>query len=186
MPEHAAPAGTRYAAFLRGVNIGGHKAVGMQPLKAAFGEMGFDGVSTILASGNVLFRAPRTAPAELTAGIEGKLRDAFGFEIPVMVRTVAHLQGLAEADPFREIEVTPQTRLLVTFLAKKPGSHFPLPYVSPRKEFRILSVSAGEVLSALTVTPGAGTPEFMKFMDREFGRALTTRTWTTVLRMLRA
>jgi uncharacterized protein (DUF1697 family) len=48
----------RFAAFLRGINVGGRKAVKMAELRAAFEMMGLERVETVLASGNVLFEVP--------------------------------------------------------------------------------------------------------------------------------
>ena len=49
----------KYAAFLRGINVGGHKTVPMEGLKKTFASLGFQNVKTLLASGNILFDAPR-------------------------------------------------------------------------------------------------------------------------------
>ena len=49
---------TRYAAFLRGVNVGGVN-LKMADVAKAFSEAGFDKVRTILASGNVLLDSGR-------------------------------------------------------------------------------------------------------------------------------
>ena len=46
----------KYAAFLRGINVGGNNIIKMEELKKVFESMGFLNVKTILASGNVLFR----------------------------------------------------------------------------------------------------------------------------------
>ncbi|MBI2267695.1 MAG: DUF1697 domain-containing protein [Armatimonadetes bacterium] len=48
---------TRHAAFMRGINVGGHKKVPMAALKEVMESAGFQDVKTILASGNVLFSA---------------------------------------------------------------------------------------------------------------------------------
>ncbi|MGH3552677.1 MAG: DUF1697 domain-containing protein, partial [Mycobacterium sp.] len=53
---------TRYAAFLRGVNVGGVN-LKMADVAAALSDAGFAGVRTILASGNVLLDSPATADA---------------------------------------------------------------------------------------------------------------------------
>jgi uncharacterized protein (DUF1697 family) len=45
-----------YVAFLRGMNVGGHRISGGE-LCAAFEELGFEDVSTFRASGNVIFAA---------------------------------------------------------------------------------------------------------------------------------
>jgi len=45
---------TRYIAFLRAINVGGH-TVKMDTLRALFESLGFLNVETFIASGNVLF-----------------------------------------------------------------------------------------------------------------------------------
>jgi len=110
----------KYVAFLRGINVGGHKAIKMEKLKKAFETLGLENVKTLLASGNVLFEAPSASASTLTKKIENKLEAAFGHEIGVLIRKIEELQRLAEVDPFAGIKVTPQTRLYVTFLSEKP------------------------------------------------------------------
>ena len=65
---------TRYAAFLRGVNLG-KRTVKSAELKAAFEAMGFGNVKTLLASGNVLFDAK--SAKGLREKIESGLEQAF-------------------------------------------------------------------------------------------------------------
>ena len=48
----------KYAAFLRGINVGGHTIIKMGELRKVFESLGFWNVKTVLASGNVLFEAP--------------------------------------------------------------------------------------------------------------------------------
>ena len=45
---------TRYVAFLRAINVGGH-VVKMEALRKLFESMGFQRVETYIASGNVIF-----------------------------------------------------------------------------------------------------------------------------------
>ena len=59
----------RYVALLRGINVGGKTLIKMADLKACFEELGFDQVSTYIASGNVLFDSGRTDAAKLEAKI---------------------------------------------------------------------------------------------------------------------
>jgi uncharacterized protein (DUF1697 family) len=88
---------TRYAAFLRGVNLG-KRTVKSAELRAAFEEMGFSEVKTLLASGNVLFDAkPGKA---LKDKIEAGLKAQFGFEVGTVLRSVDELQAMIKTDPF--------------------------------------------------------------------------------------
>ncbi len=69
---------TRYAAFLRGVNVGG-VTLKMADVAAVFTDAGFDNVKTILASGNVLLDSASSAGA-VRKKAEAALREAFGYD----------------------------------------------------------------------------------------------------------
>lgn len=177
---------SKYAAFLRGINVGGHKTVKMEELKKAFETLGFEKVKTLLASGNVLFAAPSASESALVKKIESKLESTFGHEIGVLIRKIEELQRLAEAKPFARIKVTPQTRLYVTFIAGKTKSSLKIPYASPDKNFRIIRVTESEVCSVLTVTPNSRSVDLMSILEKEFGRKVTTRNWNTIEKILKA
>ncbi len=176
-----------YAAFLRGINVGGHKTVKMDQLKKAFESLGFKNVQTLLASGNVLFEALQTSASVLTKTIEEKLIKVFGYEIGVLIRKIGGLQRLEEADPFKGVEVTPQTRLYITFLSEKPKSGLKVPRQSPApdKNFKIIRATESEVCSVLSLSPGSRTVDLMGFLEKEFGRKVTTRNWNTITRLLK-
>jgi len=176
----------KYAAFLRGINVGGHKAVKMEELKKAFEALGFENVKTLLASGNVIFAAPSASESMLAKKIEEKLEQTFGHEIGVLIRKLEELQRLAEASPFAGIKVTPQTRLYVTFLAEKTKSSLKIPYESPDKNFKIIRATGSEVCSVLTLTPNSRTVDLMSILEKEFGRKVTTRNWNTINKILKA
>ena len=178
---------TTYAAFLRGINVGGHKLVSMKRLAQAFESLGFKNVRTLLASGNVLFEAPPQDPARLVRKIEARLEKTLGHEITVIIRTPDDLQALADLNPFRRIRVTPRTRLFVTFLSEKPRTRLKIPYTSPDKSFRILRLTRGALCSVLTLGPQwAKNLRLMDILEKEFGKRITTRSWSTVLRLLGA
>src|SRR5512145_967705 len=173
-----------YVALLRGINVGGHKRVSMDRLRQAFESLGFQNVSTLLASGNVVFHAPAQSRAALIRKIEAGLKRSLGHEISVILRTPEELRALAGLNPFRAIRVTPQTRLFVTFLAEKPRTRLKIPYLSPDKSYRILRRTRGELCSVLTVGPQwAKNLRQMDILEKEFGKRITTRSWSTVLRL---
>jgi len=158
----------------------------MDALKKAFESLGFMNVKTFLASGNVVFQAPSMSASDLTKQLEEKLKKTFGFEISVLIRSLKELQRLDQAKPFAGIKVTPETRLFVTFLSVKPASSLKTPYVSPGGNFKILRASKSEVCSVLTITNLRRGMQFMAFLDKELGRMITTRSWSTITRILDA
>jgi uncharacterized protein (DUF1697 family) len=174
----------KYVAFLRGINVGGHKPIKMDALARAFGSLGFENVKTILASGNVFFDAPETSPGVLTQKIEAKLEKVFAHPAGVTLRTVPEIQKLVKSDPFKNINVTPQTRLYVTFRRDKARGALKVPYQSPEKDFQILRVTSGEVCSVLTLSPDRQTTQLMNILEKEFGKTVTTRNWNTIVRVL--
>ena len=94
---------TRYAAFLRGVNVGGVN-LKMAAVADALRQVGFTNVTTILASGNVLLDS-RSATAAVRKQAEQALRDEFGYDAWVLVYPVDALAGISEAYPFeREVD----------------------------------------------------------------------------------
>ncbi|MCX7523015.1 DUF1697 domain-containing protein [Microbacterium sp. STN6] len=92
----------RMIALLRGVNVGGI-TIKMADLADVFRGLGYAGVKTVLASGNVVFEADAAASA-LKPVIETALRDRFGYEAWVHVLSVEELAAVVAAYPFEERE----------------------------------------------------------------------------------
>lgn len=173
---------SKYVAFLRGINVGGNKKVPMAELKKVFEELGFTCVQTVLNTGNVLFEA--TDSDDLALKISVGLEKKFGFAISTIVFPFEAISEVVCSDPFKDVLVTPKTRLYVTFLAQPPTSSLPTPYISPDKSFRILRVENKMVFSVLDLAL-SGTVEVMKILEKEFGQDVTTRNWNTVCRLSR-
>ena len=93
---------TRYAAFLRGVNVGGVN-LKMAEVATALGNTGFDNVRTILASGNVVLDGAGSA-ASVRKKAEAALREAFGYDAWVLVYPLETVRAIADGFPF-EAEV---------------------------------------------------------------------------------
>jgi len=177
----------KYVVLLRGINVGGNKIVPMAQLKKALEKEGYENVKTLLASGNVLLDAKASSPDALTKSLAALLEKTFGFPIPTLVRPFSEVEKLVAKDPFKDIPVTKDTRLYVTFLpedAKK--STLKIPYASSDGNFRIFLQSDHELCSILTVTPDRGSVDAMEILDKEFGKGITTRNWNTVLKIAKA
>jgi uncharacterized protein (DUF1697 family) len=94
---------TRYAAFLRGVNVGGVN-LKMAEVAKAFEEAGFTNVRTILASGNVLMES-RSGVDAVRKKAEKALRDAFGYDAWVLAYDIETVRTISDNFPFeREVE----------------------------------------------------------------------------------
>src|SRR5215210_6399338 len=109
-----------HAAFLRGINVGGHGATKDQ-LTATFERLGFDRVSTFRASGNVLFASGGSAKPEVEA-IERELASELGYEAPVFLRSAEEVATAAAFEPFTARQLSASSgKLQVSFLRTAPS-----------------------------------------------------------------
>jgi uncharacterized protein (DUF1697 family) len=104
-----------YVAFLGGINVGGHR-VTMERLRGEFEALGFDDVSTFIASGNVLLRASGPA-AQLEGRIEAHLERALGYAVPTFLRNYSAVVAAAALAPFGDVR--PGHTHVIAFLKKQ-------------------------------------------------------------------
>jgi uncharacterized protein (DUF1697 family) len=114
---------SEYAAFLRGMNVGGHR-ISNEDLRTRFEELGFDEVRTFRASGNVIFAAAgEESEEELRARIETGLAAALGYEVPVFLRDASEIGTIAAHPPFAESLVeASKGKLQVVLLSTRPAA----------------------------------------------------------------
>ena len=173
---------TRYAAFLRGVNLG-KRTVKSAELKSAFEAMGFTEVKTLLASGNVLFDAKPSKG--LKAKIEAGLKEQFGFAIGTVLRSVDELKAMVAADPFGGVVASDDANLHVTlfdepippgFTQKAVKDDFDVPTITEREIFLIMYRKPdGTYLGSSSLDTGKRLPK---------GTLVTTRNWNTILKAI--
>ena len=92
---------TSYIALLRGINVGGI-SIKMAALADTVRGLGHTGVTTVLASGNVVFDSDRADAAALKGDLESALSAAFGYEAWVVLLTRAQLAEAVAAYPFQD------------------------------------------------------------------------------------
>jgi uncharacterized protein (DUF1697 family) len=88
-----------YIALLRGVNVGGI-TIRSAELGELFRSLGFGGVRTVLASGNVVFDSDETDAARLKSRVEAALRERFGYDAWIILLTKEKLAAVVAAFPF--------------------------------------------------------------------------------------
>lgn len=89
---------THFAAFLRGVNVGGVN-LKMADVATALTDAGLADVRTILATGNVTLDSPKGADA-VRAIAEKALRQRFGYDAWVLVYPITKLRSIVDGYPF--------------------------------------------------------------------------------------
>ena len=108
-----------HVALLRGINLGGKNKIPMKDLAAMFNGSRCTEVKTFIQSGNVVFCATKPVAAKIAAQITKSIKDQFGFDIPVVLRTAAELAAVVSGNPFLRKGVS-EDELAVSFLLGDP------------------------------------------------------------------
>jgi uncharacterized protein (DUF1697 family) len=170
---------TRYVGLLRGVNVGGVN-MKMADLAAVVRGLGYDDVTTVLASGNVLFTTGESASTAKNR-LERALGDRFGYDAWVHVRTAAAIGKIVAEYPFERRD---DRHAYVVFVVKpEVRAELLATGIDPAVE----EVAAGDGVLYWTVPKGST-------LESAFGRAqsiarhkpwLTTRNLNTLEKLAR-
>ncbi len=106
-------------AILRGINVGGNRKILMEDLKSICSKIGMQDIKTYIQSGNIIFRSSNTN-VDLERTLEKEINQNYGFEVPVIVRTLTELKAAVEKNPFYTSDID-ISKLHLTLLKNKPS-----------------------------------------------------------------
>ncbi len=172
----------RYAALLKGVNVGGNRKLPMADLRALVAGAGFGEVETLLASGNVVFSADEGDTAKLEKALEAVLAQA-GLTTDVLVRTLADLATVIDANPFTDAARERPSHLLVHFhRGRVPDGlieQLPEVYAGPEQ----LQAVGRELF--VDYPDDIGHSKLPQAMAKlKFPKLATARNWNTVVKLV--
>lgn len=130
----------KYAAFLRGINVGGKNVIKMESLRKTFESAGFKNVKTYIQSGNVLFDSSSSKTDSLEKKIENKLSEVYKSEIKVFVRTVDELDALIKINPFKKFTSNDDVKYYVCFLETEPEQDIKLPISNMKEGWNLFKI----------------------------------------------
>jgi uncharacterized protein (DUF1697 family) len=174
---------TKYAAFLRGI-MPMNPNMRNEKLRGVFESLGFNNVQTVIASGNVLFETGSTNAKALETAIEKALPEQLGFTSTTIIRSREQLQDLMNRNLFKGVPDTRSSRLNVTFLKNPPDIKLKFPFNAENKSYRLVGLYDCAICSVIDLT-GDKTPDMMLWLEKHFGKQITTRTWNTVGKILK-
>jgi len=165
--------------LLKGINVSGHKKVPMAELRQVLAESGFQNVRTYIQSGNIVLESSETV-RELEDKIHKTIRDHFGFDVSIIVKTREELQTIFDHSPFSK--------------EKKENSYFimfgKVPDKNLLKEIASISYENEEVVikeNALYFysAAGYGKAKFnMNTYERKLKVSGTARNYNTMVKLL--
>ncbi|WP_330249595.1 DUF1697 domain-containing protein [Nocardia sp. NBC_00565] len=173
----------RYAALLRGI-MPTNPNMKNDKLRAVFEGLGFEKVATLLSSGNVVFRCADTDVPELEARIQEALNRELGIPGGTIIRSYEELRALLDRDPFEGLAHQRGSYLTVTFFKD------PEPQAEPPELVDELTRIIGydkPSRAFLTVIDNSTpqTTNFMAWLDKTYGKDITTRTWLTIQKIVK-
>ena len=169
--------------LLRGINLGPHRRIRMEDLRALYESLKLHDVRTHLQSGNVVFTTDERDLRRLIGRLEQAIERRFAFHSDVIARTTSELRQVVARTPFARRRGIEPSKLLVTFLASDPGE-------PARREVRAIKMGPEELhidgREMYVYFPnGMGRS---KFPAATVGKALsvsgTARNWNTVTKLL--
>jgi len=167
----------RYAALLRGINLGARNRIAMPDLQRIVAACGGTEVQTHLQSGNAVFRAAHDA-VDLERDIAARIKDESGLDIPVLIRSADELRAIHDDCPFTGKAVDPK-RLHVTFCDAPPDPELIDGLSVPSSGKDRFAILGREV--HLDCPDGYGRTKLQNAMwERKLGVVATTRNWNTV------
>jgi uncharacterized protein (DUF1697 family) len=170
---------TRYAALLRGVSPMNAK---MPELVRAFEGAGFRDVKTILGTGNVNFSSRAGTIERLQARAEAGMQKALGKSFLTFVRELHDLEGLLASDPYATFSLPAKSKRVITFLREPLVTRPKLPV--GLGQARIFSIKDRAAFGSYI--PEIEGPLFMKLIEKTLGKHVTTRTWDTIGKIVKA
>ena len=173
----------KYVALLRGIGPT-NPNMRNDKLRSVLEDLGFKNVQSVIATGNLIFESESKNTSVIEAKIERAWPAKLGFDSTTIVRSADDLQKLVDAKPFKGIDDLPTSRLNVTFLKNIPTYVPDLPFVSKNRGYSVTKIKGQEVFSVIDLS-GATTPDTMLWLEKQFGKEITTRTWKTVHRILK-
>lgn len=109
---------TIYIALLRGINVGGHKVIKMADLKQMFESIELKQVKTYIQSGNIVFESENDVDF-LNKRIQSEIKNVFGFDVPVMLRTHEEFINMIKRCPYEADSLLEGESIHVIFLANE-------------------------------------------------------------------
>ena len=168
-----------YIALLRGINVGPHKRMKMEKLRASCEALGCQQVKTYIQSGNVVLQAAKLSASSLAKRIQERIVADFGFSSDVILRTREEMQKIVNRNPLLKEPGIDSSKLNIVFLSEAPA-----PSAVKRLEALTLAPDrvrvSGKEIYFYFPNGVSGSSLWKHNLDRMLSVASTMRNWNTV------
>jgi uncharacterized protein (DUF1697 family) len=172
-----------YICLMRGINVGAHKRMKMEKLRACCEALRFEQVATYIQSGNLVFRGTKLSPEAVSRKIEKQIECDFGFHADVITRTAEEMKKIIRANPLLKETGVDESKLHVVFLSAVSG-----PEAIKKLDSLTLAPDrvrvSGEEIYFYFPNGVSGSSLWKHNLDRVMGVTATMRNWNTVNKLL--
>ena len=151
----------------------------MKDLAAIFQSAGCEDVRTYIQSGNVVYRARAALARRVPDLLESAIAENYGFEVPIVTRTVAEIDAVVRGNPFGDEDLNHKL-FHVAFLRDEPTKS-KVALLDPARSPRDAFVVRGREIYIRYDGGVAGSKLTMPYFDSRLGTVSTARNWRTVL-----
>jgi uncharacterized protein (DUF1697 family) len=171
-----------HVALIRGINVGGHKAVAMSDLRDLLAGLGFDDARSLLQSGNLVFRCAAQTDGSLERLLEAQAEKRLGLHADFFIRSAKEWREVVARNPFRKEAERDPSHLVVMFLKDMPNA----------KDVKAVNaaivgpeiVRAGGRHLYIVYPDGIGKSRLTNaLIEKRLGIRGTARNWNTVLKL---
>jgi uncharacterized protein (DUF1697 family) len=172
----------RYAAFLRGINVGKAKRIAMADLKKAVESLGYTNVKTLLNSGNIVFDAKagkRNHAEDIRKAIAEKLK----VDCRVTVLSADALDEIVSGNPLQKVADN-FSKFLVAIIADPADRKKLEPMAKERWHPEAFALT--ERAAYLWCASGILESKLWAAMGKTLKDGVTSRNWATFLKVVAA
>jgi uncharacterized protein (DUF1697 family) len=168
----------QYVAFLRGINLGSTNKISMPELRAMATDLGYTDVATYINSGNLIFSSTKKAAA-LEREISAAIKQRFGTNTDVAVRTPAQLRKILDANPYPDGS---PSQVTVAFLTKAAPAQAKQRVAEMATDAEPFTFAGSEVY--VHYSNGLGRSKLAEKFSAIIGVSSTVRNLRTVTKVL--
>lgn len=172
----------KYAALLRGINIGGNNKVKMETLREVCAGIGFENVKTYINSGNVIFETRKTDNHKIASKIAKAIEKEFSLSIKVMVRSMSEIEEIVKNNPFEGM-FEREKDLNVFFLDEQLPKDKCEQLLANNNENEMFAVRNSEIYLLLRIS-FAESLMARNYIANKLKVSATARNWRTVNKLL--
>ena len=178
LDKNFSPSGRLRGAFiiiLRGINVSGKNKLPMQALRDVLTSLKFENVKTYIQSGNIVLKSEKNKK-EIALIIKEGIQNQFGYDVPVLVRTIEEWEKAIANNPYKAVEPKQQ---YFTFLSEVPEiTTFDID--AKNDEFTVID----DVVYVNAVGGYGKTKLSNNFLEKKLKVIATTRNLKTTLKLL--